>query len=73
MSQRWAAPKLTPPLGGRRRAFAADLGRSQGKTVACCYRRRGFCPSCGAGTLIQRLGSAVNLNIQLHCLVLDGA
>jgi hypothetical protein len=26
----------------------------------------------GAGTLIQRLGSAANLNIHLHCLVLDG-
>ena len=63
MSQRWAAPELTPP----------PRGRSQGKTVAFSYRRRGFCPSCGAGTLIQRLGSAVNLNIQLHCLVLDGA
>ena len=27
----------------------------------------------GAVTLIQRLGSAANLNIHLHCLVLDGA
>ncbi len=26
----------------------------------------------GAVTLIQRFGSAANLNIQLHCLVLDG-
>jgi len=26
----------------------------------------------GAVTLIQRFGSAVNLNIHLHCLVLDG-
>ena len=26
----------------------------------------------GAVTLIQRLGSAANLNIHLHCLVLDG-
>jgi len=26
----------------------------------------------GAGTLIQRFGSAANLNIHLHCLVLDG-
>ena len=26
----------------------------------------------GAVTLIQRLGSAANLNIRLHCLVLDG-
>jgi Putative transposase len=25
-----------------------------------------------AVTLIQRLGSAANLNIHLHCLVLDG-
>jgi hypothetical protein len=27
----------------------------------------------GAITLIQRFGSAANLNIHLHCLVLDGA
>jgi hypothetical protein len=27
----------------------------------------------GAVTLIQRFGSAANLNIHLHCLVLDGA
>ena len=26
----------------------------------------------GAVTLIQRFGSAVNLNIHLHCLVFDG-
>jgi predicted DsbA family dithiol-disulfide isomerase len=26
----------------------------------------------GAGTRIQRLGLVANLNIQLHCLVLDG-
>ena len=26
----------------------------------------------GAVTLIQRVGSAANLNIHLHCLVLDG-
>jgi hypothetical protein len=26
----------------------------------------------GAITLIQRFGSAANLNIHLHCLVLDG-
>jgi len=26
----------------------------------------------GAVTLIQRIGSAANLNIHLHCLVLDG-
>jgi Putative transposase len=27
---------------------------------------------CGSVTLIQRFGSAANLNIHLHCLVLDG-
>jgi hypothetical protein len=27
---------------------------------------------CGALTLIQRFGSAANLNVHLHCLVLDG-
>ena len=26
----------------------------------------------GAVTLIQRFGSAANLNVHLHCLVLDG-
>lgn len=26
----------------------------------------------GAATLIQRFGSAANLNIRLHCLFLDG-
>ena len=26
----------------------------------------------GAGTLIQRFGSAANLNVHLHLLVLDG-
>ena len=28
---------------------------------------------CGAVTLVQRFGGAINLNIQLHSLVLDGA
>ena len=27
---------------------------------------------CGSVTLIQRFGSAANLNIHLHCMVLDG-
>ncbi len=27
---------------------------------------------CGSVTLIQRFGSSANLNIHLHCLVLDG-
>lgn len=27
--------------------------------------------ACGAVTLVQRLGSAANLNTYLHCLVLD--
>jgi predicted enzyme related to lactoylglutathione lyase len=34
-------------------------------------KRRGFCPSCGAVTFLQRFGSALNLN--LHTLALDGA
>ena len=46
------------------------------KLVAFSCKRRGFCPSCGAQhsgavTLIQRFGSAANLNIHLHGLVLD--
>jgi len=45
------------------------------------FLRFSFCitPRCkssrvdtGAVTLIQRFGSAANLNIHLHCLVLDG-
>ena len=31
-----------------------------------------FAADTGAVTLIQRFGSAANLNIHLHCLVLDG-
>ena len=33
---------------------------------------KGGQPESGAVTLIQRFGSAANLNIHLHCLVLDG-
>jgi len=52
------------------------------KLVAFSCKRRGFCPSCGAlmstnavtgaVTLIQRFGSALNLNVHFHLLVLDG-
>jgi len=55
---------LTPVLQVIHRAIStflvkqAELNRSEAKT--------------GAITLIQRFGSAANLNIHLHCLVLDG-
>ena len=40
-----------------------------------CSSKRGLkraAADTGAVTLIQRFGSAANLNIHLHCLVLDG-
>ena len=50
------------------------------KLVAFSCKRRGLQAELkaeqadsGAVTLIQRFGSAANLNIRLHCLVLDGA
>jgi hypothetical protein len=47
-----------------------------GSTLAPISRRKAT-KSCarvdtGAVTLIQRFGSVANLNIHLHCLVLDG-
>ena len=42
------------------------------KRVAFSCKRRGFCPSCGAVTLIQRFGSALNLNLHFHMLYLNG-
>jgi hypothetical protein len=36
------------------------------------HQRRVVRADTGAVTLIQRFGSAANLNIHLHCLVLDG-
>ena len=38
------------------------------KLVAFSCKKRGICPSCG----IQRFGSALNLNIHLHILFLEG-
>jgi hypothetical protein len=44
--------------------------------VAFSCKKRGFCPSCGARcgavTLIQRFGSALNLDVHSHMLWLDG-
>jgi hypothetical protein len=50
------------------------------RLVAFSCKRRGFCPTgfthqtarSGAVTLIQRFGSALNLNIHFHILLLDG-
>jgi Putative transposase len=47
----------------------------RGSCSTSLVKRAGFKLSradTGAVTLIQRFGSAANLNIHLHCLVLDG-
>jgi hypothetical protein len=41
------------------------------RVISAPFAKRSQAPS-GAVTLIQRSGSAANLNIHLHCLVLDG-
>jgi hypothetical protein len=46
------------------------------RVIATFLIKQSRLPRCqahtGAVTLIQRFGSAANLNIHLHCLVLDG-
>jgi len=60
-----AQPKLvTPVLQVVHRAIARHLLDQAGLNAEQA--------DSGAVTLIQRLGSAANLNIHLHCLVLDG-
>ena len=60
-----AQPKLvTPVLQVLRRVITRHL---LGQTAFKPKK-----PDSGAVTLIQRFGSAVNLNVHLHCLVLDG-
>jgi len=55
---------LTPVLRIVHRAIAGFLLRQAGLERARA--------DTGAVTLIRRFGSAANLNIHLHCLVLDG-
>jgi len=55
---------VTPLLQGRAPRNHAPFARSG--------RAEGRAGHSGAVTLIQRFGSAANLNIHLHCLVLDG-
>jgi hypothetical protein len=56
---------LTPVLGIVHRVITGFLlGQAGLKRTAA---------DAGAVTLVQRFGSAANLNIHLHCLVLDGA
>ena len=57
---------LTAVLAVVQRAISTFMIRQSGLTVACGARS-------GAVTLIQRFGSALNLNIHLHMLFLDGA
>ena len=61
-----AAPpeRLTPLLRIIHRVIAGFLPKQAGLRRATA--------DTGAVTLIQRSGSAANLNIQLYCLVLDG-
>ncbi len=42
------------------------------RLVAFSCKKRGSCPSCGAVTLVQHFGSALNLNVHFHMLWLDG-
>ena len=56
---------LSPVLQIILRAISAFLIKQAG------FKRRDA--QTGAVTLIQRFGSAANLNIHLHCLTLDGA
>jgi hypothetical protein len=55
---------ITPVLQVIHRAISTSLIKQAG------LKRRDA--QTGAITLIQRFGSAANLNIHLHCLVLDG-
>jgi len=55
---------LTPVLGIVHRVIAGFLLSQSGLKHTAAYA--------GSVTLIQRFGSAGNLNIHLHCLVLDG-
>lgn len=57
---------LTAVLAVVQRAISTFMIRQSGLTVASGARS-------GAVTLIQRFGSALNLNIHLHMLFLDGA
>jgi hypothetical protein len=55
---------LTPVLRIVQRVIAGFLRQQAGL--------KGSAADAGSVTLIQRFGSAANLNIHLHCLVLDG-
>ena len=55
---------MTAVLGIVYRAISTHLIRKAGRTQATAQS--------GAVTLIQRFGSALNLNIHFHLLVLDG-
>src|SRR5690606_22693791 len=58
------ASKAGRPKRSYRRAISGHLIRKAGLTRASGVT--------GAVTLIQRFGSALNLNVHLHMLVLDG-
>jgi len=60
-------------LFGRCRRSRAAIGRRPfGLGTLGAWVLKAFEADSGAVTLIQRFGSAANLNIHLHCLVLDG-
>jgi hypothetical protein len=64
--RRWACPPSarTPALGVVHRLLAQYLAALAGLRGALC--------ATGAVTIIQRFGSAANLNVHFHCLALDG-
>jgi len=73
------APRLLPELRGAAhggdRGAAGGRGPAPSSPSAHLIRRAGLKQSAaqaGAVTLIQRFGSALNLNIHFHLLVLDG-
>jgi hypothetical protein len=70
-----AVPPARSRVGGdrkvvtRRRALGGRRPRAGARQGDCDASREA---DSGAVTLIQRFGSAANLNIHLHCLMLDG-
>ena len=72
-------PDNSPVHYERRHPKQTTLYRLVQQHAACasgCFLCRSGCApdeaDSGAVTLIQRFGSAANLNIHVHCLVLDG-
>jgi len=78
------APAVTSATGPSRRCSTASSNSIMGRVLSIVYRtismhltrKAGYTKTTaqtGAVTLIQRFGSALNLNIHFHMLFLDGA